>query len=118
MTSNDDWLAQGREDALAPDLPIVDAHHHLWDHHHIIGLESYLLNDYVADTSSGHNIVASVIVECANMYRTDGPEELRCLGETEFLNGLAAQYSANERAPTASTSPGRLPFITSQRNRR
>ena len=26
----DAWLAQVIEDIIEPDLPIVDAHHHLW----------------------------------------------------------------------------------------
>ena len=26
-----DWLDRRKEPILAPDLPIVDPHHHLWD---------------------------------------------------------------------------------------
>ena len=26
------WLAQVNEDPIEPGLPIVDPHHHLWDH--------------------------------------------------------------------------------------
>jgi hypothetical protein len=29
MPENDEWLEQVREDALKPDLPIGDPHHHL-----------------------------------------------------------------------------------------
>ncbi|MBW1886467.1 MAG: amidohydrolase, partial [Deltaproteobacteria bacterium] len=25
------WLASGEEEALEPELPICDPHHHLWD---------------------------------------------------------------------------------------
>lgn len=38
-----------------------------------------------ADTGSGHNVVATVFVECMSGYRPDGPEELRPVGETEFV---------------------------------
>ena len=30
-SKNHDWLAQTVESALEPELPICDAHHHLWD---------------------------------------------------------------------------------------
>ena len=65
-----DWLAQHTEAALEPDLPIVDPHHHLWDRPG----NSYLLPDLLADTGSGHNIAATVFVECRTMYRQDGDE--------------------------------------------
>ena len=87
-----DWLAQVREDILEPALPICDPHHHLWDHPG----SRYLLDELLADTGSTdaqgarHNVVSTVFVECASMYRADGPEQLRCVGETEFVNGVAA----------------------------
>ena len=31
MASNDAWLARTTEEPLEPELPICDAHHHLWD---------------------------------------------------------------------------------------
>ncbi|HJL76739.1 MAG TPA: amidohydrolase family protein [Acidimicrobiales bacterium] len=67
---------------------IVDPHHHLWrsDDH---GSE-YLLDDLWADTGSGHRVEATVFVECGAQYRTDGPEELRPVGETEFVAAIAA----------------------------
>ncbi|MGH7010767.1 MAG: amidohydrolase family protein [Caulobacteraceae bacterium] len=94
------------EDVLEPDLPIVDPHHHLWDRprgrpaettpvRH--GFENvgrlaprYLLDELMADIGGGHNVRATVFVECRAFYRQDGPEELRCVGETEFVNGVAA----------------------------
>ena len=42
----------------------------------------------------GHNIRATVFMECGAMYRTDGPEALRCVGETEFVNGIAAMSAS------------------------
>ena len=72
------WLANRREEALEPDLPIVDPHHHLIDRP-----ESgrYLLPDLLADIDSGHNIVATVYLEWLSMYRADGPVEMRPVGE-------------------------------------
>ncbi len=86
----EDWLAQRAEDILLPELPIVDPHHHLWDREG----ERYLLDDLLADTSGGHNIRATVFVQCGAMYRPDGPEALRPLGETEFVNGIAAMAAS------------------------
>ena len=80
------WLDQVQEDILAPDLPICDPHHHLWDYPG----SRYLLDELLADTASGHNIVSTVFVECGSMYRADGPAAMWPVGETEFVNGLAA----------------------------
>lgn len=81
-----DWLALHREDPIDAALPIVDAHHHLWDRPG----NRYFALDLLADVGAGHNIRATVAVECGAMYRRDGPEELRSVGETEFFNGAAA----------------------------
>jgi predicted TIM-barrel fold metal-dependent hydrolase len=84
---DDAWLArQPPEPILDPDLPIIDTHHHLWDRPDF----RYLLHDFLADTNTGHNIVATVFLQCHTMYRADGPEELRPVGETEFVAGIAA----------------------------
>jgi predicted TIM-barrel fold metal-dependent hydrolase len=85
-----DWLGKHTESILEPELPIVDPHHHHWDR---VG-NRYLLPDLLADTGSGHNIVATVFVECRAMYREGGPEEERSLGETEFVNGIAAMSAS------------------------
>ena len=80
------WLATWREDALEPDLPIVDPHHHLWERE-----GGYLLDELVADLTSGHRIVATVFAQCGYAYRTSGPLPLRPVGETEFVAGVAAE---------------------------
>lgn len=85
-----EWLEQFREVILEPALPIVDAHHHLW---HRQG-QRYLFDEFAADALSGHNVVASVYVQCRSMYRADGPAELKPVGETEFVNGVAAQSAS------------------------
>lgn len=91
-----DWLDQVREDIIEPGLPIVDAHHHLWDYPD----HRYMLDQLLADTGSGHNVVATVFVECAAMYRADGPQHMRPVGETEFVNGIAAQSASGQYGPT------------------
>ena len=86
-----DWLALRREEPLEPDLPIVDAHHHLWDRP---GWR-YLFDEYRADIDmSGHNVVATVYVQAQSMYRPDGPAALRPVGEVEFANGVAAMAAS------------------------
>jgi L-fuconolactonase len=84
------WLAKGAEAVLEPALPIVDPHHHLWDHPG----SRYLLDELLRDTGSGHHVVATVFVECASMYRKEGPEAMRPVGETEFVNGIAAMSAS------------------------
>lgn len=96
------------ETILDPDLPIVDPHHHLWDrrtygapqaaeHPFMTAIEParrYLLDELMADTGSGHNVIATVFVECGAFYKADGPEAMRVVGETEFVNGVAAMSAS------------------------
>ena len=90
MAGNLEWLAQGREEALEPELPIIDPHHHLWDHPG----SRYELDELMADVAEGHNIRATVFVECKAMYRDTGPDALKPLGETEYVNGIAAKAAS------------------------
>ena len=100
-TSNDflpvrlDWLALRDEPVLEPDLPIVDPHHHLWDH----AGNPYLFPHLMDDLGSGHNVIATVFLECRAMYRAAGPEEFKSLGETEFVNGIAAMCASGAYGP-------------------
>ncbi len=80
------WLDRRKEPILEPELPIIDPHHHLF----VRGAWRYMLDDLLADTSSGHNIVATVYVQARTMYREGGPVEMRPVGEAEFINGVAA----------------------------
>jgi L-fuconolactonase len=89
------WLALRQEPALDPDQPVCDPHHHLWVHR-----GQYLLREFLDDTSSGHNVVSTVFVACDAMYRQTGPEELRPVGETEFVEGIARE-AEREAARTA-----------------
>ena len=85
-----DWLAQAQEPTLEPNLPICDAHHHFWVHRpEPLAYQRYVLEDLEADINSGHNVRSTVFIEVSSEYRTEGPEELRPVGEVEFVQRLA-----------------------------
>jgi predicted TIM-barrel fold metal-dependent hydrolase len=86
----EDWLALHSEAIIEPARPIVDPHHHLWDR----GGQRYLIEEMAADIASGHNIVATVYVDCRAMYRASGPEAFRPVGEVEFATGVAAMSAS------------------------
>src|SRR6202034_4213465 len=92
-----DWLARRTEEVLEPDLPIVDPHHHLWDR---AETGRYLLDDLLGDLNSGHNITTTVFLQCHSMHRADGPEEMRPVGEVEFVNGVAAMSASGNYGTT------------------
>jgi predicted TIM-barrel fold metal-dependent hydrolase len=93
-STNHDWLAQTVETPLEPDLPICDPHHHLWDRQPGRVAPRYLLDEILDDVGAGHNIVSTVFIECGAMFKPDGPEALRAVGETEFVNGVAAMSAS------------------------
>ncbi len=97
------------EPIIEPDLAIVDPHHHLWDwrarvaaapppthefERMYLQTPRYLLDDLMADVNSGHRVEATVYIECRSMYRADGPAEMKPVGETEFVNGVAAMSAS------------------------
>jgi predicted TIM-barrel fold metal-dependent hydrolase len=84
------------EAPLEPDLPICDPHHHLRERPN----DRYFLEEFIQDTSTGHNIVATVCVENRAMYRKDGAEIMKPIGETEFFDSVAAQAEANQSLST------------------
>ena len=91
----EDWLAQYSEEIIDPARPIVDPHHHLWDR----GGLRYMIEEMSDDIASGHNIVATVYVDCRSMYRASGPEAFRPVGEVEFANGVAAMAASGGYGP-------------------
>jgi predicted TIM-barrel fold metal-dependent hydrolase len=107
--------AEAPETILEPDLPIVDPHHHLWDRRSVVAGRSlsdmhlfervvglsprYFFEDLMADVGGGHNVRATVFVQCGSMYRADGPVEMRPIGETEYVNGAAAQSASGLYGP-------------------
>ena len=94
MATNDAWLAQVEEEVLDPALPIIDTHHHLWDHREGRVDRRYLMDELQRDLRTGHNIVATVFIECRAMYGADGPEAMKPVGEVEFVNGIAAMAAS------------------------
>lgn len=104
-----EWLAKAPpEEILDPDLPIIDTHHHLWHRPGVPGPgESwqvpsmrYLLDEFLEDCRTGHNIVATVFLQCHSMYRAGGPEPMRPVGETEFVAGIAAMSESGNYGKT------------------
>jgi len=95
----------GQETALDPTLPIVDAHHHLYDRLADRfaalsgGRRKYLIDELLQDMCGGHNIAATVFVDADAMYRAEGPAEYRVVGETEFANGQAAMSASGLYGP-------------------
>ena len=95
-----DWLALTQEPILEPDLPICDPHHHFWDFRTArIPYQRYLLHELAADMQSGHNVRSTVFIEARAMYRVEGPEEMRPIGEVEFVQGLAAASASGLYGP-------------------
>jgi L-fuconolactonase len=89
------WRAQVKEEILDADLPIVDAHHHIWGTSPAEPWEPYDEHTVIADkTGSGHNIVGTIYVDSMANYRTDGPEHMRTVGEVEFVHGVAERANA------------------------
>jgi len=92
---SDTWLAKTKEPILEPDLDIIDPHHHLWD----FPEHRYLLNEILGDIGTGHKVSSTVFLECTACYRADGPEEMKPVGEVEFVNGIAAMSASGAYGP-------------------
>jgi len=102
------------EAILEPDLQIIDPHHHLWDLRPLMGAfpeplhpfiatialsPYYTFNELHADTTSGHNVIGTVFMECGAFYRANSDkaraeDALKVLGEVEYVNGVAAQSAS------------------------
>jgi predicted TIM-barrel fold metal-dependent hydrolase len=102
------------EAIIEPELPIIDPHHHLWDlrpllpkfpeprHPFIASLAHhayYTFDQLHAHLTSGHNIIATVFMECGAFYNPALGEELRPVGEVEYVNGVAAQGASGLYGP-------------------
>ena len=96
-----DWLALTPEEALEPDLPICDPHHHFWDHRvERVPYQRYLLHELIDDVSGGHNIRSTVFIKARSMYRAGASDEMKVVGEVEFVQGLAAASASGIYGPT------------------
>lgn len=79
-------IKQDHEEILFPDQPICDPHHHFFD----LPDFQYMPDDLMEDIIVGHNIVRTVYVDCKTGYRKTGPEELKPVGETEYVEKLVS----------------------------
>ena len=84
------------EDIIQPELEICDAHHHLFDY----PTNSYMFNHLLEDLNSGHKITSTVFVECGAMYNKHADESHAPVGETEFVNGVAAMSASGQYGAT------------------
>jgi predicted TIM-barrel fold metal-dependent hydrolase len=96
VTELDQWLSQVSEDIIEPERPIVDPHHHLWQQPNW----TYELEELWGDTNSGHNITHTVFLECGSSYLSEGPEYMRCVGETRYVAEIA---EASKQDPARAT---------------
>ena len=94
---NPEWLQQSVEDVLMPSLPIIDAHHHLWEQDG----RPYLLDEITADVADGHALEATVFVQAHYGYRTDGPAHLAPIGETEKVMAIRGAAAAQSKTKIA-----------------
>ncbi len=96
------WWNLRREAILEPDWECVDTHFHLWEEQLFpdpqegtlsLRTSRYLLDEFLEDACAGHKVTQAVYVECGSEYRTEGPSNLRVVGETEFAARLARQQA-------------------------
>jgi len=95
-TVREDWLAQVVEPAFEPDWEVVDPHHHFFSSGDFF--QRYDLDVLQADTAA-HRVTQTVFVQCGEHHFTTGPEALRPVGETMWVDGLAT--AARSRPDTA-----------------
>jgi predicted TIM-barrel fold metal-dependent hydrolase len=78
-----DWLGQVREEAIDPQVAVVDTHHHFSDRRSHL----YLLDELVGDLSTGHKVVATVFLE-GRMCDCGADEAMRGVAETGIATAL------------------------------
>lgn len=95
--ARNDWLQLTVEAPVEPSLPICDPHHHFWDRPG----DRYLLDELLQDVRGGHRVVSTVFIECRERWRKDGPEELKPIGETEFVERIIGPTAKPGQAAVA-----------------
>ncbi len=99
--TGNDWLALTTEETLEPEIAICDPHHHFWVHRpEPADYQQYLLPDLVGDVNSGHNVHSTVFIEVRCEYRTDGPDEMKPVGEVEYVQTIADASASGSHGPT------------------
>jgi predicted TIM-barrel fold metal-dependent hydrolase len=97
-----EWLGLVQEEILEPERRIVDPHHHFFTETE--AFPHYRLEDLWADTGT-HNVEQTVFAQCGEHHYQEGPEELRPVGETEWVDSLAAEAA---RAPAGAARVGAI----------
>jgi L-fuconolactonase len=96
MTEHDTWLARQIEDAIEPELPICDPHHHLWNSSN----RRYLLEDLFKDIGGGHNIIRTVFVESSSAYAGAMDQVMEPVEETRFTHAITDRNESRKYGPT------------------
>ena len=90
--TREEWRNQVQEDALEPDLPIIDAHHHLWVSAPVEPWEAYPADAMMDDMEQrGHNVFATVYTDSHANYYSEGPDAFKVVGEVEFAHAVGEQ---------------------------
>lgn len=76
-----DWFAPVQETVMEPERPIIDPHHHLWN----VNGHRYLAEEFLQEFSGGHNVRATVYLECHSKWFPNGPDVMKPVGETVFV---------------------------------
>lgn len=88
------------------DVPIIDAHHHLWVDPPFPQFPTFPIEQLASlRAGSGYDMRATVFVDCLRDYLTDGPEEMRVIGETRAVEA-EAQAADSEGGPGAGIAAG------------
>ena len=95
FTVREDWLAQVAEPALEPTWEVVDPHHHFFSSGDFF--QRYDLDTLRADTAA-HRVTQTVFLQCGEHHLESGPEALRPVGETIWVDEIAG---AARQDPTA-----------------
>ena len=100
------WLNSTQEEALEPELEIVDPHHHAWDMRELEGFnlfglfkQQYYMSDQLLDdmVGGGHNVTHSVYAEAHSFVDADTHDPAMApLGEVVAMQGLAAQFASGK----------------------
>lgn len=96
MTDHEAWLALTKENIIEPDLPICDAHHHLWDWPG----RCYLLKELFQDIGRSHNIVRTVFVESESARSQGTIQGLQPVAETKFTHEITSRDASRQYGKT------------------
>lgn len=102
------WWERHQEDIIATGCEVIDAHFHLWEAQELpdplgkgnrLRTSRYMLEEFLQDAHSGHDVSACIYVECGSGRLTKGPEHLRSTGETQFAVSMTRQLTRITASP-------------------